>query len=1070
MSNRGLAQTIALPNLPMSNTTVAPNIMLLIDNSGSMRGIIWAREYDDSVIYPNWGYPATDGSITYSSIPRTISGVRSCNSGWKLGRLTNASNVITATKCLKLPDPVGSGNTRYAGNYLNYLFNAYADGTDLTRGQIPNDYRMQVAIRVANNLVTTNPGMRFGVASFNSSQGARINASCGSSTATLTTAISALTASTPTPLAESLYEITRYFRGMPSYYHRDSDGNPTVTYQSPIQYRCQKNFTIVITDGMPTRDTDLPTNDPEDVANTTASLPNWDGHNPTTASSQYPHFPKYSDGFKDWKLSGEDDTKEGFTLLLDDIAKFGHDIDMKKSGTDLAGESFQSQDHPKQNMNTYTVGFAASNQMMKDAAEYGKRQYFEANDEAALSEALNGAIVSIQERLNAAGAIASNTTSLSTENAIYVAKYNSLTWSGTLSALPVDSTGQSSEASWTTDDFLSNPVPDSRVILTYRPPVNNASGRGIPFRWPANTSSLGANEIVEAQSSALGSAAVLNYLRGDRSNELTDEEIRTGAGAGKFRKRAANTVLGDIINSGPQFVGPPVGQYHNPNLFLANYRTRDYLQFRTTNLSRTPMIYVGANDGMLHGFNAGTGVTKGKELLAFVPNAVYPNLRSLSERNYAHKFFVDASPVVADAKINVDGQLKWQTVLVGGLNSGGKSIYALNVTDPSAFSEPNALNTVLWEYSDADLGYTFSRPMIVKTNHNGKWAAIFGNGYNNSGTGTAVLYVVDLSDGTLIQKIDTGVGSAANLNGLASVNAIDMDLNGTVDYIYGGDLRGNMWKFDVSNSNKNNWSIPYRSGNTPQALYVARDSNGNTQPITTPPLLLFNHTNTKTVMVYFGTGKYLESSDKGNTQQQTFYAIWDKGVVVNSVTTRNSATLLRQEITNTSIGGEKFRLISGNHAVDWATQKGWYQDLPGYVPGEGQVLRLGERVVGTPTVINGILFYSTFIPVTDPCTPGGVGFLMGVEVQNGGMPSFPIFDTNGTQEGFGNVPTAGTMTKAGEGGTSIVKAKKFKDNKKIGNGYFGANNACNGGEDCADPSVDIGRTGLRLSWRELIKN
>ena len=178
--------------------------------------------------------------------------------------------------------------------------------------------RMQIAREVATNLVNNTSGMRFGIASFNSNQGGRIRAACGSSKSTVTDAIADLSAANWTPLAESLYEVTRYFRGLSSYY------NTGTTYTSPIQYRCQKNFTIVITDGMPTYDTSFPANDPDDPG---GILPNWDGLATATTSGMYPNFPQHSDGFKPSGDQGD----EGYSLYLDDIAKFGYDIDMKKS-------------------------------------------------------------------------------------------------------------------------------------------------------------------------------------------------------------------------------------------------------------------------------------------------------------------------------------------------------------------------------------------------------------------------------------------------------------------------------------------------------------------------------------------------------------------------------------------------------------------------------------------------------------------------------------------------------------------------------------------------------------------
>ena len=903
--------------------------------------------------------------------------------------------------------------------------------------------RMQVAKEVATNLVNTTTGMRFGIASFNTSQGGQIRAACGSSKTAVTDAIADLSAANWTPLAESLYEVTRYFRGLDSYY------NSGTSYTSPIQYRCQKNFTIVITDGMPTYDTSFPSNDPNDP---NGKLPNWDELAPATTSAMYPTFPQHSDGFKPSGNQGD----EGYSLYLDDIAKFGYDIDMKTSGNDTAGGSYQDVKYPKQNMNTYTIGFAASNQMMQDAASYGKGQYFTASDADSLTAALNDAIDDIRSMSSASASVATNSTSLNTGSQVYIAKFNSEYWSGTLLGAPITTAGVIGTPAWNSDTSLASPNAGTRVIVTYKP----SGQRGIPFRWPADTSNLTTTDLGSAQVTFLSSAAVLNYLRGDASNE--------GSGAGKFRSRP-NTKLGDIINSSPQYVGKPAGQYENENVFRQAYESASYIAFRNAQASRTPMVYVGANDGMLHGFNASTtGSDKGKELLAYIPNQVYSNLKSLSDKNYSHKYFVDGSPAVADAEVGGS----WKTVLVGGLNKGGKGIYALNVTNPATFAENNAASIVMWEFADADLGYTFSKPMIVKTNAG--WAAVFGNGYNNtvatpdasavSSTGYAVLYVVNLSDGSLIKKITTKQGSDTTPNGLSSVNGIDADGNGTVDYVYGGDLLGNMWKFDLSATNTNNWKVAYGTTNAPEPLYTAKDAAGNAQPVTSRPEISFHPVNMDTFMVYFGTGKYLETGDKTSTQTQSFYGIWDNGANVASVTTRNSLTLLQQTFSESVINGKKYRVPSA-HVINWSSHKGWYQDLP--------VSR--ERSVGSPMLLKGILIYNTFTPNTDPCLSGGTGYLMGVNFRNGGLAADPVFDTNGNLAGFGTALVGGVETDVGAGGSNVIG----------GDGSIpvalSPAAACDPADTSCVPCVEDDTRlqcpqkinpksipGLRISWRELI--
>lgn len=314
--------------------------------------------------------------------------------GWRV-RVYNNS---VAPLCLKLPDPVGGGNTRYTGDYISYVVSlAINNGTrDFTTGAIPNDYRINVARNVSTALVTSNRTLRIGLSTFNpvtnndSGNGGYIARSIsdlapvsGSVTQAqadtnynaLISSINGLSAVANTPLAETYYEITRYMRGMAPYYN-----STPATYTSPIQYRCQKNYGVVITDGLPTFDRTFPSNDPLGGSR----LPNWDGVS--------------NDGNN---LFGD---KEGDTLYLDDIAKFAFDIDMRSTGADAAGKSWNAVDFPKQNMNTYTVGFTADNDMLSDAASYGQGRYYQATDSTGLNAALSSALSDITSKAGSGGA------------------------------------------------------------------------------------------------------------------------------------------------------------------------------------------------------------------------------------------------------------------------------------------------------------------------------------------------------------------------------------------------------------------------------------------------------------------------------------------------------------------------------------------------------------------------------------------------------------------------------------------------------------------------------------------
>ncbi|HFD80824.1 MAG TPA: hypothetical protein ENK05_10620 [Gammaproteobacteria bacterium] len=974
------ASAITISDTPLFVTAaVDPNVMLLIDTSGSMDNIVTAPGYDNKVIYPDWSrnnsyWYKTSGNVRYSTLGRN-----GCPSGWKGGRNSSGTN-----KCLRLPNPSDDGDTRFSGNYLNYLFETYPNNSDL-RGVIPNETRMQVARQAAKDLIDQTTGVRFGSASFNYKQGGTVDAGCGTAPATVKATIDGYRGDSWTPLSEALYEVTRYFRGMSSYYNGGS-------YTSPIQYRCQHNFAVVITDGLPTYDTSFPSNDPADTADSSAALPNWDNEAPPTAQSDYPNFPQYSDGFQP---SGSQ-SNEGYSLYLDDIAKFAFDTDFKPSGTDDAGGSYQDPDFPVQNMETYTIGFAQSNQMLEDAADYGNGLYFTADDAASLSAALKQAIADAKFKGEAAAAaVATNSTRLDTNTTIYQARFDSRDWSGDLLAFGIDdATGEVLVTpQWSARDRLppstsATVTASSRHIYTYDT-VNNT---GIEFLWPSDYTSLTAgvdlnsgmvqsllanapysatttNSSEIAANQAYGSELVA-YLRGDTSS--------SGSYNGAFRSR--NSVLGDIVNSNPAFVGTRDFGYK----VLPDPEGADYLTFRSSSSykNRIPMLYVGANDGMLHAFNADTG----NELFAFVPSVVFPNLDQLADPNYAHRFFVNGSPRVGDAYLGGS----WKSVLVGSTGAGGREVFALDITSPGSFDASN----LMWEFTgddDGDLGYVLGQPTIARM-PDGNWVAVVGNGYKSDNQ-HAVLFLLSLYDGTVLQKIDTQVGSAANPNGLAAPVPVDTDGDRITDTIYAGDLQGNLWKFTVNASNT--WKVAYKSGSTPKPLYTALDSNGDPQPITLRPEI-GSHPRGG-LMVYFGTGSFFQSGDNivgSNPPVNTFYGLRDNGSPITGGRSALQRQTIDYELYNVGFGSNTFdvRIVSDN-VVNYQTSEGWFIDLESPVNGAE-----GERVVVDPLLRNGRIIFSTLIPNVDPCGWGGKGWLMEMQAISGGRFNFSVFDLNGDGE------------------------------------------------------------------------
>ena len=564
--------------------------------------------------------------------------------------------------------------------------------------------------------------------------------------------------------------------------------------------------------------------------------------------------------------------------------------------------------------------------------------------------------------------------------------------------------------------------PDLRTILT----IDSATNIGVPFRMD----SLNATQQI-----TLGSQQVLDYLRGEQACELGYVGTRKCPVGMAKNLRNRTSTLGDIIDSTPIYVGAPDGAY-------VKYATKDttYGDFIKAQATRAPVVYVGANDGMLHGFDASidsTGkatATTAKEVLAYVPGIVYKNLASLSGVAYSHRNFVDATPLVSDAQF---ADTSWHSVLLGGLRGGGQAMYALDVTDPKKFAEKNAKDLVLWEFTDngtglpgdkgdSDLGYTYGEAAIAKM-ANGDWAAVFGNGYNNteadahiSSTGNAVLYVVNLQTGALIAKLSTDVGMSADPdklgrpNGLSGVRVIDADDDGIADYVYAGDLFGNLWRFDVTSKASKDWSVSF--GKKP--LFTATSIEGKMQSITVRPT--FGPSDfgmDKGYMLYFGTGKYLENADNSALGQptQSFYAVWDKWPKngASGFTAFTRATLQQQTLLEEKSDG--MRVIS-NTPIDWLTKQGWYIDLIV----KGALSNNGERIIYEALMRDGQILFSTFVPSTAICDASGGGYVMIVEALSGGRPNLPPIDINGD----GKIDAKDLVTITGLGTAVAVSGYK----------------------------------------------
>jgi type IV pilus assembly protein PilY1 len=637
--------------------------------------------------------------------------------------------------------------------------------------------------------------------------------------------------------------------------------------------------------------------------------------------------------------------------------------------------------------------------------------YVFASQPKKLVDALTNAFNNIVNKTSSSAALAANSTSKTVDTTLYQAKFDTGKWTGHLYALLVDDSGVPINTYWDAADKM--PSPADRNILTY----NGSSGQLFTTCSSPNLN------VAEKLALDTDSNGTVDFACTDRLNWIRGQSV--------VKMRDRTSILGDIINSDPAY------DDKNKNFGYKNLPTIEpeqagYEGF-VAGKTHKPMVYVGANDGMLHGFRADTGdlLNSGKELLAYIPMGVYNNLSQLTSTSYQHKYYVDGAPLVEDAYVGGN----WKTVLVSGLGGGGKSVFALDVTNPETFTETN----VMWEYPKlatpvadiANLGLTYSQPQIARL-HNGQWAAIFGNGYNSS-TGTASLYIVDLQTGNLIKQIDTLSGPD---NGLSTPKLYDYDNDKIVDYVYAGDLQGHMWKFDLNDTSVANWKVAFAV----QPLFTARNLAGEVQPITSQPQVAAHLSGT---LVYFGTGQYLQYVDVNNKQEQSFYAIWDNGT---AVATTDRSQLQQQsidlEMAKTYVVDDKgtpdtsddvtatysLRGTTSN-TVDYATKRGWYMDL---VPPSGPA---GERVISTPLLKYGRVIFVTLIPdAGDPCKPGGDSWLMELDAISGAAPTSSVFDFNndGQFDSYDNL--AGGGASGVKSTVGITKTPIWLD-KDAGTGF-----------------------------------
>jgi type IV pilus assembly protein PilY1 len=703
---------------------------------------------------------------------------------------------------------------------------------------------------------------------------------------------------------------------------------------------------------------------------------------------------------------------------------------------------------------------------LRHAGWNGRGDFLSAQNPGQLISGLRAALQSIANRKGSASAVAFNTGSLTTESVVYLALFDSERWGGDLLSYQLDPyTGAiDPTANWSAAGVLDarDLSADSRTILSYD------GSDGIALQWDQLSNDikndLRTSPAGDTDVDALAMAR-LGYLRGDRACELASAgDCYYSDGVNTFTSkslRERSTRLGDIVHSAPVFVGVPESNWPDVAPFPGTLGDT-YTEFVKANENRSGVIYAGGNAGMLHGFSEKTG----EELLAYVPGSLVSSgpdngLHYLTDPAYTHRYGVDLTASVTDvyAKTKAGGSTSWKTVLVGGLRAGGTGLFALDVTNPSAFSETGSgpANTVMWEFTNADdpeLGYTFSRPSIVPVKGSAgslEWVVIFGNGYNGGVKGS--LFILRLEgglDGTWTEGTDYIKITTDQDTGLATPAVIDTDGDGLADRVYAGDLKGKLWAFDISSSNPSTWGVAHKDGGKPAPFF----SGNSNQPITTTPVVVRNKyiptspSNAPNLMVIFGTGRYMVQDDITSNDTQAVYGVWDSGVGK-----MDRGDLIRQEFTlETTAGGDTVRTLSSN-AVDYALKDGWYFELE----------ERGERAVTDPVIRGDQVFVNSMMPDPNPCNFGGQSWLIVADWIDGSATDVVTFDVN--RDGLLNDDDkASGNTVSGIKISGIATSPVNLGNKR----YIPTNDTSGAATIEVTDIVKLGgpKTG-RLSWEEL---
>ena len=934
----------------------------------------------------------------------------------------------TRTDCAGAVGPTGCSYAVELQNFANWL-QYYHSRLLMAKGGVAAAFAQQ----------STN--LRVGIGSLNSVDG-------GGNPITIRQGVATFAGARRNSFYADLYSIPPSGGGTPlrravgmvgQYFQRSNVGNPwaedpTSTTTVGKEYTCRKSFHILSTDGYWNGAAA-----PDAAAR--ANNDSFSGNTPPKGGTGGPTY-----AFSDTATSTTDSLVGRFTInpfsdgattranTLADVAAYYWRNDLR---TSLDNEVFPSNSDPAfwQHVTMYTVGLGISGSGgvtttagvavdlstkgardtlianktalnwtapvadgfttgddLIHAAMNGRGDYFLATDPNVLKNSLAAALAEAGNNPGSLASVATESAQVSANTEVYQATYNPSQWAGRLYAFSQSTSGvvntNPSVALWEASNKM--PTAATRNIYTWNP----STVAGAPFTWAGLTATQ--------QGHLNNDSTLLDFLRGSDAREVAQN--------GPFRDRARYTVgaakggvLGDIVNGSP-IKGPSEGGGYNR--LPAGAPGRDtYATYRSpgnTGLNNMlDTLFVGANDGMLHAFNRNTGV----ERFAYVPNSVFSvrpptttpvttpapanelKLKMLSDPGYTHRFTVDGPPQIADAFIGIAAAAAdWRTVLLGSTGAGARSVFAMDISNPAVESGGFSQSKLLWEFSEAnnaDIGYMLSYPHVARM-RDGTWVAIFGNGYDST-NGQAKLFILNLQTGAVVWQQSVG---AAGGNGLSQPNFV-VNNNREVTAIYAGDLKGNLWKFDVDNANPTNWKVAFGTGPNYTPLFTGSTN----QPISVMPEISF-HPNGGTLLS-FGTGKLFEVEDTATTgninlNTQAIYGIWDKPAETTGFA--GNTTLVQQTVN--PLGAVADTTLSGTttNTIDWATRRGWFMNL-----GTG-----GERINVSPQQAKSTLLVVANKPDSDPCKSGGSSRLFALDPITGGAPNFAVFDTNAV----GGVTTA----------------------------------------------------------------